>query len=136
MERLIELLERVLGPGRTTNRGNHAFHCPFCNSNAKKLEVQIISTVAGENHWHCWTCNASGKKIVNLLKRLHLPREIVAEASAILNISSRYSTGNDSEYTSRVVRLPDEYRPLWKSTNNVEQKNALKYLIQIGRAHV
>ena len=62
MERLIELLENILGQGKTTNRGNHAFRCPFCNSNEKKLEVQITSSIEGENHFHCWKCNASGKK--------------------------------------------------------------------------
>jgi hypothetical protein len=28
-ERLIELLTSVLGKGKSTNRGNHAFICPF-----------------------------------------------------------------------------------------------------------
>ena len=61
-ERLVELLTNVLGKGRPTNRGNHAFVCPFCNTQKRKLEVQVQST-NDENHWS-WTSIEDAKKII------------------------------------------------------------------------
>jgi len=43
--KLLTLIETVLGRGRSTNKGNVAFHCPFCHHNKKKLEVNIISHI-------------------------------------------------------------------------------------------
>lgn len=126
MERLVEFLESILGASKKTSRNNYAFFCPVCNSTSRKLEINLGSE---NKEFHCWKCNASGKKLVNLLKRLQQPREIISELLAILNISSKYNDKDTSEYAARIVRLPDEYHPLWKNTNSVEQKNALKYLI-------
>ena len=36
---LIQLLESVLGRSKTTNKGNIAVCCPFCQSSKKKLEI-------------------------------------------------------------------------------------------------
>ena len=67
--KLLSLIESVLGKGRSTNKGNVAFHCPFCNHNKKKLEVNMISQL-----WHCWVCNAAGRKIITLFKKLNVER--------------------------------------------------------------
>ena len=45
--KLLTLIETVLGKGRSTNKGNVAFHCPFCHHNKKKLEVNILQTQKG-----------------------------------------------------------------------------------------
>lgn len=129
MEKLIQILENVLGKGRETNKGNYAFHCPFCNSSKRKLEIQVVSQIPSENHFHCWTCNTSGKKLVNLFKKLHQPREVLAELMSILNVSTYY-TDTSTQPKYNIIKLPDEYKPLWRNTSSIEQKNALKYLIR------
>ena len=43
--KLTQLIESVLGRGKTTNKGNIAHHCPFCQSSRKKLEVQSNTKV-------------------------------------------------------------------------------------------
>ena len=127
MEKLIEILENVLGKGKSTARGNYAFHCPFCSSTKKKLEVQINSTVESENHWHCWSCNASGKKLTNLFKKLQVPREVIAELLSVIKVSGYYK--QDSSTEPIFIKLPEEYQPLWRNNGSIEQKNALNYLV-------
>jgi len=127
-EKLLALLQGVLGESKKTARGNYAYHCPFCNSNQLKMEIQVESSITGENHWHCWVCNTSGKKLVNLLKQLKQPREVIAELFSILNISTYRTKSTDTEYVS-MIKLPDEFQPLWRNNGSIEQKNALKYLI-------
>lgn len=127
MERLLELLDNILGKGKPTNKGNYAYHCPFCNHQKRKLEIQITSTDDGENHWHCWTCNASGKKLVNLFKRLQQPREVIAELLSLLKLPNYYKD-NNAVVKASILRLPDEFIPLWRNSGTIEQRNALNYL--------
>ena len=61
--KLTNLIASVLGKGKTTNKGNIAHQCPFCQSPRRKLEVQYLTNEKGENPWHCWVCNKSGKKL-------------------------------------------------------------------------
>lgn len=129
-ERLIELLTSILGKGKSTNRGNHAFICPFCNTQKRKLEIQVVSDT-DENHWHCWVCNASGKRINTLFKALNLPRDRYTELYKITSkpdYSSLSRTAVSSSNT--VISLPKEYIPLWKPSNSIEYKNAIHYLLK------
>ena len=135
MEKLIQLLESVLGKGKPTNKKNYAFHCPFCGTSKRKLEIQLETNSEGQNPYHCWVCNASGKKLINLFKQLQQPREVIAELLSILNVSNYYAKDLDAENYKAILKLPNEFQPLWRNTNSIEQKNALNYL-KIGRAHV
>jgi DNA primase len=129
-ERLVELLTNVLGKGKPTNRGNHAFICPFCNTQKRKLEVQVQS-ITDENHWHCWVCNASGKRINTLFKALNLPRERFTELYKIQN-KPDYSSFTKVHVSSSntVISLPKEFKPLWIPSNSIEYKNAIYYLLK------
>jgi DNA primase len=128
MEKLIQLLEKTLGTGRATSKGNYAFHCPFCNHQKRKLEINISSE---HKEYHCWTCNTSGKKLITLFKKLNQSRETITELFTILNISVYYTDKTSSETAVvQSVRLPNEYRPLYRNYNSIEQKNALKYLLR------
>ena len=95
--KLTQLIESVLGRGKTTNKGNIAHHCPFCQSSRKKLEVQSNTNDKGENPWHCWICNKSGKKLATLFKSLNVSRDKLTELYSILNIQPKYNyKQNDS----------------------------------------
>jgi DNA primase len=129
-ERLVELLTNVLGKGKPTNRGNHAFICPFCNTQKRKLEVQV-QTTSNENHWHCWVCNASGKRITTLFKALNLPRERFTELYKLQNKPDFGSLTRTviSSYNES-ISLPKEFKPLWIPSNSIEYKNAIYYLLK------
>jgi glutaredoxin len=42
-DKLLMLLESVLGKSKSTAKQNYAFHCPYCQSARKKFEVSIIN---------------------------------------------------------------------------------------------
>jgi hypothetical protein len=129
--RLIHLLDKVLGKGRPTNKGHVAYSCPFCqNLSKKKLEIQPIVDKYGETPWHCWVCNAAGKKLTSLFKALNVSRDTMSELYSALNIQPKYINNvTDENFASNVeLRLPKEYIPLYKSSNSIEYKNAIHYL--------
>ena len=39
---LVATINSVLGTGKSTSKGNFAYHCPFCNHHKPKLEVNFI----------------------------------------------------------------------------------------------
>ena len=129
--KLINLLESVLGKGRTTNKGNMAFVCPLCQTNKRKLEVQLHTNDDSENPWHCWVCNAGGKKLITLFKSLKVSRDTMSDLYAVLNIQYKYKGRNNDENRGEsdvAISLPAEYIPLWKPNNSIEYKNAIHYL--------
>ena len=125
--RLLELLQSVLGKAKSTNKGNAAFHCPFCNTQKKKLEVQLFTNDKLENPWHCWVCNKAGKKITTLLKAINADKQKFTELYRILQISPTKVNVQDTEER---VKLPAEFHPLYIKRPSVEYKNALFYLLK------
>ena len=128
--KLTNLIESVLGKGKTTNKGNIAHHCPFCQSPRRKLEVQSLTNEKGENPWHCWVCNKSGKKLSTLFKALNVSRDRLTELYSILNIQPKYNSSQfDSLHSNTtVLDLPKEFIPLYKPSDTTEYKNAMHYL--------
>lgn len=128
--KLTNLIASVLGKGKTTNKGNIAHQCPFCQSPRRKLEVQYLTNEKGENPWHCWVCNKSGKKLSTLFKALNVSRDRLTELYGILNIQPKYNSKQfDSLHSSTtVLDLPKEFIPLYKTSDTTEYKNAMHYL--------
>lgn len=128
--KLIPLIDSVLGKGKPTNKGNIAYHCPFCQSARKKLEVQTNISDKGESPWHCWTCNKGGKKLSTLFKALNVSREKLSELYKILNTNPIYSSSGKGNYRqdTTIIDLPKEYIPLHKHSDSTEYKNAIHYL--------
>jgi hypothetical protein len=71
--KLLQLLESILGKGKSTSGDNIAFFSPFVSHYKPKLEINIKTTSAGENHWHCWISDKKGRSIASLFKQLNLP---------------------------------------------------------------
>jgi len=128
--KLSPILERVLGKGKVTNKGNIAYHCPFCHSSRKKLEVQTITNDHGENPWHCWVCNKSGKKLPTLFKALNVSRDKVAELYKVIDTLPKYNNKQIASLnqSTEVVDLPKQYLPLYEVSDSIEYKNAIHYL--------
>ena len=70
--KLLQLLESVLGKGKSTSGNNIAFFSPFISHYKPKLEIDINTNHNGENPWHCWISEKKGRSIVSLFKQLNL----------------------------------------------------------------
>ena len=123
---LLELLEQVFGNGYKLKNGEIAFHCKFCNHHKKKLQINL------ENQkWHCWVCNSGGQKIVQLLKKLNVSQNIVKNVLQILDEYVSYDIQKEKE-TQHGLSLPKCYKPLYRHSDSLVRKHALKYLKQRG----
>ena len=89
---LINVVNSVLGVGKSTSKGNYAYHCPFCNHHKPKLEINFQENNKGENAWHCWVCNKKGKSLVNLFKSLKVDPDKIKELKPYINNVSTTDT--------------------------------------------
>jgi len=126
---LINVVNSVLGTGKSTSKGNYAYHCPFCNHHKPKLEINFSENDKGENPWHCWTCNKKGKSLVTLFKAIHTDPDKIKELKPYLKISSSDIT----QIKSSILKLPKEFKPLINiSDNDIVGKHALNYIKKRG----
>ena len=130
-ERLLSLLESVLGKSKKTSGDNYAFWSPFVNHHKPKLEINIKLNSNADNPWHCWISDEKGKSIRSLFRKLKVSKEIWDEHNSIFSRKYRYRTDVITE-ESKVVQLPKEYIPLWKPSTSVIRKHALSYLDRRG----
>ena len=124
---LINLLETILGKSKPTSKGNHSFHCPFCNHQKPKLEVNIITNEKKENPWHCWVCNTKGKTIYSLFKAIKVDRSKVEQLDVII------VPGRRPEIVYDQITLPKEFKSLINITplskmDQIYAKQALYFL--------
>lgn len=103
---VINILDSVLGSGRSMKNNERSHYCPFCHHHKKKLQINL------ENQfYHCWVCDAKGRSIVKLLYRLDV------SSDKILKIKSIYKDGSVSlikkrDETESQIYLPKEFKPL------------------------
>ena len=124
-DKLLMLLESVLGKSKSTAKQNYAFHCPYCHSARKKFEVSIINQSS-----HCWSCNRAHKKLTTLFKAINVSRDKLSELYKLLNTQPNYSGNKNDKFqrATTVIDLPKEFIPLYKHSNTTEYKNAIHYL--------
>lgn len=102
---VINILDAVLGVGRSLKGNERAHYCPFCHHHKKKLQVNLESQA-----YHCWVCDAKGRSISSLLSRLDAP------SHSIIKVKSIYRDA-DTTQVERVeaapqLYLPKEFKPL------------------------
>jgi len=128
-DRLLSLLERVLGNSKKTTGNNYAFFSPFKEHYKPKLEINIGLNSEGKNPWHCWISDEKGKSIRSLFKKLKVSKEVWEEHNSIFSRKYKYTNHQAThQVTHQVVQLPKEYIPLWKPSNSIIRKHALQYL--------
>lgn len=125
-QRLLQLLESVLGKGKSTSGDNVAFFSPFKSHYKPKLEINLKTDSKGDNPWHCWISDQKGRSIHSLFKQLNLPRERFEELERIIKFSKFRNT--DTAERKEILQLPAEYRPLWVTKNTPDYRNAISYL--------
>lgn len=129
--KLLQLLESILGKGKSTSGNNIAFFSPFQSHYKPKLEIDINTTSSGENAWHCWISDKKGRSISSLFKQLNLPKERFEQLNRIIE-SSKYRVDVKETKTNQTIQLPAEYVPLWNKKNTPDYKNAIHYLSTRG----
>lgn len=128
--KLLQLLESVLGKGKTTSGNNIAFFSPFTSHHKPKLEIDINTTHVGENAWHCWISDKKGRSIGSLFKQMGLPKTYFEQLNKIVE-SSRYKH-DVTKIVTETIALPAEYLPLWNKKTTPDYRNAMCYLTSRG----
>jgi len=109
--KLLQLLESVLGKGKSTSGNNIAFFSPFTSHYKPKLEIDVNTNHAGENPWHCWISDKKGRTINSLFKQMGLSKEWFEQLLKIIE-SSRYRVNTETKAVI-TLSLPENYSPLW-----------------------
>ena len=129
--KIVNLLSRVVGnTGRRLKKSNeYMFWSPFISHHKPKLQINIQT-----QKWHCWVSNQGGHNLFQLFKKLKASKEhfdelvdIVGDSKS-LSLSSKFNKVKDK----KIVRLPNEFVPLWKDGINIIKKHAMNYLQNRG----
>ena len=128
-DRLLTLLESVLGKSKKTSGDNYAFYSPFVDHYKPKLEINIRINSKGNNPWHCWISDEKGKTIKSLFKKLHVSKSTWDEYNSIFNKVNRYASEYETTEIVERVELPKEFKPLYEPSNSFKRKHALNYLL-------
>ena len=131
-DRLLELLESVLGKSKKTSGDNYAFYSPFVDHYKPKLEINIRINSKGNNPWHCWISDEKGRTIKGLFKKLRVSKQTWDEYNSIFSKVNRYSSEYDTTEVVEQVELPKEFKPLYQKSNSIKWKHALNYLLSRG----
>ena len=127
---LIELVNKVLGSGRNTARGNRAYRCPFCNHHKPKMEVNFTENKKGYNPWHCWVCNKKGKSLYNLFKQINAPYDKMTELKSLVKVNNDIK---ETTSTTQKISLPKEFKKLQNiPKNSLIGRHAIAYLKNRG----
>ena len=128
-EFLLGALENVLGKAKKTSHSNYSFTCPWCHHRKPKLEIDLHTDEEGKNRWQCWVCQTKGTTIRSLVRQLNLS---AVESENILQFvhKGHYEEKSNQD---KVVRLPDEFKPLYlASAASYEANRAKDYLYSRG----
>lgn len=131
-DRLLELLESVLGKSKKTSGDNYAFYSPFVDHYKPKLEINIRINSKGNNPWHCWISDEKGRTIKSLFKKLRVSKSTWDEYNAIFSRVNRYNYDQVNDQVNDQVELPKEFKPLYQKSNSIKWKHALNYLLNRG----
>ena len=126
---LVALTNSVLGSGKSTARGNYAYHCPLCHHTKPKLEINMSENPKGENPWHCWVCDKKGKKLYQLFKSIEAPPNVMSELRTIV----KYVGPETKFQVEEKLALPKEFQLLDNiHPSNITARHAAAYLKSRG----
>jgi DNA primase len=124
---LIYLIDSVLGVGKSTSRGNRAYHCPECKHHKLKLEINLEESSPHFQSYQCWVCGIKGKKLTTLFKKITADSDKINELKFLTK-----STSKDEKQEITAVKravLPDEFISLIISPiDSLVAKKAINYL--------
>ena len=126
--RIINLLSRVIGnTGRRLKKSNeYMFWSPFISHHKPKLQINVQT-----QKWHCWVSNQGGHNLFQLFKKLKASKEHFDELVVLVG-DKKYVKRNTNKEDKKIVRLPNEFKPLWLDGNSIIRKHAIVYLKNRG----
>lgn len=124
-QKLLALLQKVLGEGKIVSKDEAMFVCPFSHHRKPKLAVNLST-----QRWQSWIdTNAKGRSIFSLFKRLQVPSNYFDELSRIVKLPKSSQTQETKE---EYVSLPYEYKRLTETHTDFSYAKAMKYLKNRG----
>jgi len=126
MEQIYNFLNKILeDTGHKLSTDEIIYYCPFCHHHKRKLQINVES-----QNWRCWVCNVKGQKLIQLVKKLHLPKVHENELKSLLPKSTGIfkSDVNKKDIEIQEISLPIEFKPLYKKYSSIEYKHAMIYL--------
>ena len=127
MNKIVNLLNRVLGDSgvKLKKQNEFMYWSPFITHHKRKLQVNIQT-----QKWHCWVSNTGGRNLFQLFKRVNASREQFKELVELVG-EPKYSRVKKQDKKD-LVRLPDEYKPLWNGGDGIVKRHALTYMYRRG----
>ena len=121
--KIINLLNRVIGNhGRQLKKSNeYMYWSPFISHHKPKLQINTQT-----QKWHCWVSNQGGHNLFQLFKKLKASKEHFDELVELVG-DRKYVKRNVKE-DKKIVRLPNEFKPLWKNGSSIIKKHSIVYL--------
>ncbi len=120
-QKLLNLLQKILGAGKIVSKDEVMFICPFSHHRKPKLAVNLVT-----QRWQSWIdTNAKGRSIYALFKRLQVPSNYFTELSKIVKLPKNTKT-EDTE--KQFISLPYEYKKLSEYRSELDYTKALNYL--------
>ena len=124
-QKLLALLQKVLGEGKIVSKDEAMFVCPFSHHRKPKLAVNLST-----QRWQSWIdTNAKGRSIFSLFKRMQVPSNYFAELSKIVKLPKNTKLADTEE---QFVSLPYEFKRLTETHTDFSYSKAMKYLKNRG----
>ena len=122
--KIVNLLNRVIGNhGRLLKKANeYMYWSPFISHHKPKLQINVKT-----QKWHCWVSNQGGHNLFQLFKKLKASKEQFDELAELVG-DTKYRKYESKEVRKDVVRLPKEFKPMWKNGGGIIQKHSWVYL--------
>lgn len=123
-QKLLNLLQKVLGNGKIVSKDEAMFMCPFSHHRKPKLAINLST-----QRWQSWIdTNAKGRSIYGLFKKMNVAPQYLTELSRIVKIPK--STQQTEEEKIK-IHLPYEFTSLQYDTEKTRaSKAASNYLRQ------
>jgi len=123
---LIYLIDSVLGQGKSTSKGNRAYHCPECKHHKLKLEINLDETSTNFQSYQCWVCGFRGKRLTTLFKKIEIDSDKVNQLKFLVKSIPKNFEGKIIE--TKKITLPKEFISLINPPKTLSTKHALHYL--------
>ena len=126
---LVFLMDSILGKGKSTSKGNRAYHCPECKHHKLKLEINLEETSPYFQSYQCWVCGFKGKKLTTLFKKIDADPDKISQLKLLIKTDTKQVEIIDG----KKAVLPKEFISLVNPPlNSLTAKHALTYLKNRG----
>ena len=98
---------------------------PFVSHHKQKLQINVRT-----QKWHCWVSNTGGRTLFQLFKKVGASNQHLDELGELIGDLPKYKEKNSKQI--EIVKLPNEFQPLWNGGDSIVKRHALSYLYKRG----